>query len=211
MTDRARWEAAQRGERTFHCDEHPRLPALAVRRLQEEEQRAWYAGMLRIPLWPAGEPRDVSVTDFGCGPSSLLLATAWRVAGSVASDPLRFTTADEARYAAAGLVRMYDPVEAHAGPPTDEVWAYNVLQHVQDVELGLAAYARTARTAIRVFEWCRVPTDTLHLHVLTEERLRGPLLAAGWVERRVACGTARHVPYWTQDFYAAVWVRGTAP
>jgi hypothetical protein len=54
----------------------------------------------------------------------------------------------------------------------DEVWLYNVLQHVQDPAKVVAnAVARVAEGhgVLRIFEWVHIPTDACHPHVLTPE------------------------------------------
>ncbi len=55
----------------------------------------------------------------------------------------------------------------------DEVWIYNVLQHVQDpAKVVTNAIDRIAPGgALRMFEWVHIPADTCHPHVLTPEGL----------------------------------------
>ena len=59
----------------------------------------------------------------------------------------------------------------------DEVWIYNVLQHVQDPEKVIAnALARIAPGGVlRMFEWLYIPADNCHPHVLTPELLLNAL------------------------------------
>jgi hypothetical protein len=59
----------------------------------------------------------------------------------------------------------------------DEVWVYNVLQHVQDPEKVIDnAVARIASGGVlRMFEWCYIPADKCHPHVLTPELLLNAL------------------------------------
>ncbi len=59
----------------------------------------------------------------------------------------------------------------------DEVWIYNVLQHVQDPEKVIAnALARIAPGGVlRMFEWLYIPADDCHPHVLTPELLLNAL------------------------------------
>lgn len=55
----------------------------------------------------------------------------------------------------------------------DEVWVYNVLQHVQDPAQVVAnAITRVAPGGVlRIFEWLHIPADDCHPHVLTPEGL----------------------------------------
>lgn len=200
----AAWVHAQVGERRFHCDDVPlwgaHAPA-AVRRVREAEMRHWYAGMLGIPVQV--DP-SASVTDFACGPESLLL-THRQQGRMVAVDPLQFLSEDEARYAAAGIERVIGPMETYAGEPTDEVWLYNCLQHVQDWELALRVACQTARVRVRLFDWIDVPTDALHLHRLQVSELVRVLSSEGLrqtTDIRGDYATGLHRP---TTFYASVW------
>lgn len=201
-----RWIAAQVGERRFHCDwvegwrDHSDPE---VRRRGEHAMRAWYAGMLRIPTQV---PPAASVTDFACGPQSLLL-TSPTLGRMVAVDPLEFLPADEATYREHGIERFVTPAEYYTGEPTNEVWMYNCLQHVMDWEATLRVACRHAKDTLRLFEWIGVPTDDLHLHVLQEAELRRVLVAEGFRETLMVRGeTANHWSTAT-TFYAAVWER----
>jgi hypothetical protein len=204
MTTRAAWVHAQTGERRFHCDDVPGWWSVADRRAHEAEMRAWYAGMLRIPLGPT--VRNRTVTDFACGPDSLLhVSRCWTEAHAV--DPLTFTDEDEARYRDAGIVRHIGTAEAYDKPQTDEAWAYNCLQHTYDWAMALRGIARTARHTVRLFEWVEVPTDELHLHTLTEPALRNVLTSEGFREVLFVRGESAEHPHWAQRFYASVWER----
>jgi 2-polyprenyl-3-methyl-5-hydroxy-6-metoxy-1,4-benzoquinol methylase len=50
----------------------------------------------------------------------------------------------------------------------DEIWFFNILQHVIDPK-SLLEKAKSCAKKIRVFEPINVPTDSMHLHVLTPE------------------------------------------
>jgi hypothetical protein len=202
----ARWTAAQVGERRFHCDDvegwGANTSALA-RRVQEARMRHWYAGMLGIPV--EVDPAH-SVTDFACGPESLLLRHP-QAGPMVAVDPLTFLPDDEARYREAGITRVVAPMERYEGAQTDEVWLYNCLQHVIDWESALRVACRTARQYVRLFEWVGVPTDALHLHTLAEEELSRVLRSEGFRELRAIRGERVAAPYTPTAFVAAVWGR----
>jgi hypothetical protein len=204
-TIQARWIAAQVGERQFHCDYvdawGPHAD-VAIRRTREAQMRHWYAGMLGIPVQV--EPMH-SVTDFACGPESLLL-THPQHAQMVAVDPLRFTDADEARYAAAGITRVVAPMEQYNGQ-TDEVWLYNCLQHVIDWDAALRVACRTARHYLRLFEWVEVPTDALHLHTLEASAMYNILCTEGFRAQQNIEGQHAMYPGSPTRFIAGVWER----
>jgi hypothetical protein len=202
-----KWTAAQIIERRFHCDEHPSLPPLAQRRAQEAAMRRLYAGLLRIPFTgerAAGQPFP-SVTDFGCGPESLLLCTDVDHAHSVAVDPLEFSEEDERRYRDLCIRRDRVKGEAFHDQQTEESWLYNCLQHVEDPTGLLVRAAQTARNVVRIFEWVDVPPDALHLHVIRAGAIEEVLRDHGFGRLYVTTGVSSHNPYWTQSFYAAVW------
>jgi hypothetical protein len=206
MQVEARWVAAQVGERRFHCDDVEGWgvnTSAAVRRMQEAKMRGWYAGMLGIP-----HTVDVmsSVTDFACGPESLLL-TYPALGRMVAVDPLQFLPEDEARYAEAKVERVVLPMEKYTGEPTDEVWMYNCLQHVMDWELALRVVCRTARDRVRLFEWVGVPTDSLHLHTLEDGAMRNVLVSEGFREVSGVRGERVVYPHTPTAFVAGVWER----
>lgn len=205
-----RWMAAQVGERRFHCDHVDEWGTHSnpeVRRQREHVMRSWYAGMLGIPLTVDAYH---SVTDFACGPQSLLLTYPTR-GRMTAVDPLRFTDEDEAAYERAGIQRVIVPAERYAGEPTDEVWLYNCLQHVMDWQAVLAVATTTTLDTLRIFEWVGVPTDELHLHTLTTRGLRTVLMDMGFRETQSVTGayaTGLHTP---TEFYAGCWGRSNGP
>ena len=120
--------------------------------------------------------RSTKVLDVGCGPLSLLLRTPV-AAGSVALDPLDFGHL-EARYKAAGITRVIGKGEDFDGGGFDEAWIYNCLQHTEDPALVVAKAAKAAKL-VRVFEWINIPPYQGHLHMITPETIRLPLLYSG--------------------------------
>lgn len=206
-TIEARWIAAQIGERRFHCDDIPEWghhADPAVRRQRERTMRRWYAGMMEIP-----ERRTVSVTDYGCGPQSLLLDAPGDALG-VAVDPLRFTDEDEATYAGAGVLRVISGAEEYRGHITTEGWMYNCLQHTRDWEQALRTACRHTAETFRLFEWVEVPTDALHLHTLHEAELRRVLMAEGFREVGMTRGEFGRGIVMPTPFYAGLWERTDA-
>jgi hypothetical protein len=207
---RTQWDQAQAAERAYHCDGD-----ITARRATSRMHRRWYAAMLDIPatcdrsFFPGLVPRVVA--EFGCGPQGMVLETPLAAPGSLAIDPLTFLPEDEARYEKAGMVRLRHAGELPVGHPFEESWVCNVLQHTVNPDAVLAQ-AVTATRAVRLFEWVDVPTDELHLHVLTEGRLTGPLAQAGFrcVGESRGERAKRHPTHgdeWRQRYYAGVWVR----
>jgi hypothetical protein len=202
--DKHRWIAAQFAERRFHVDEVPEWEEYAqpaVRRHQERIMRYWYAAMLDIPT-----ARLVHITDYGCGPQSLLLETPGE-GKAIAVDPLRFTDEDEAAYQKAGIERVYDSAENYDGPLTQEGWMYNCLQHTQDWQRSLTnALSHTIQT-FRLFEWINVPPDALHLHTLRLYALKETCSAMGFRETKGSIGVFGRPEWGMSEYYASVWER----
>lgn len=207
-----RWQDAQIYERAYHCDPD----GIAARRATSRMHRRWYAAMLDIPakcdagFFPDLTPRVVA--EFGSGPLGMILETPLAAPGSLAIDPLTFLPEDEARYEKAGMQRLVTPGEwVPEEVAFEEAWICNCLQHTMDPDAVIRAALR-ATSAVRVFEWVNVPPDRLHLHTLTEGRITGPLVQAGFVCVGETRGerAKRHPIYgdeWRQAFYAGVWVR----
>lgn len=60
------------------------------------------------------------------------------------------------------------PVEEIKMPPSDEIWLFNVLQHVIDPDTFIDK-CKASTKLIRFFEPLNYPADVCHPHVLTEE------------------------------------------
>jgi len=204
MTTAHVWTQAQRAEREYWCPTD--ADAWVMRRAAEQEQLALYAGLLGLT---PDRVRGRSVLDLGCGPQGLLLTMAPFLRRGMAVDPLMFAGQDEARYAAAGILRIIEPAETFRAPNDerfDEVWCYNVLQHVMDPERVLET-ARMHADWVRLFEWLHVPASVVHPHVITVPMIERAF--AGWREVRRVHGIAR-AHGWSQQFLAAVFERGAA-
>lgn len=190
------WAVAQEREREYHLN----IPL----REHEAAKRKHYAHGMGIDWNDLDGKR---IIDIGSGPESLLLGVT-DLKAATALDPLRFADNDEALYEQLGIARLIQPAEELQPPAElyDEAWIYNCLQHVQSPERVLVQAARAAKR-IRIWEWCNIPTDQLHLHVLTAERIRATMQAVGWVAEAEAQGR------WNEttpggmngDYYAAVW------
>jgi hypothetical protein len=147
-----RWQEAQKVERVW-WDRVATPQSLA-------EGHRELRGLLGIT---ADSVSGLSVTDLGGGPSAMVLDPALRLTRRVVVDPL----------APVGCVRM--PAEDYTGESTDEVWGYNVLQHVIDPAAVMAVARRHAATRIRWFEYVDTPIETHHPHSVAVDWLRAEL------------------------------------
>jgi len=160
------WERAQTEETAWWGD--------CVNTFQEETKQLDVAERLGLRAvtqhpqqrgrWPVYDLAGASVIDIGGGPVSLLLKT---VGGQrlVVIDPAPYPEWVRLRYAAAGITYSPIPAEDLDATDFDEVWMYNVLQHVHDPAI-VVANARAAARRVRFFDWVDTPPDDLHPHVL---------------------------------------------
>lgn len=121
------------------------------------------------------------VVDIGGGPSSLLLKA---INGKfIVVDPCEYPKWVEERYWYANIEYIKQPAELVSESileTADEVWIYNVLQHVMDPE-EIIKKAKLAKK-VRVFEWIDSEVNAMHPHQLTEEKLNSWLGGKGKVE-----------------------------
>lgn len=116
------------------------------------------------------------VLDIGGGPVSMTLrcVNAGRL---FVADPLPWPRSALRRYANYGITFIQKPAEELPDPGDsglfDEVWVYNVLQHVDDPQKVMHNATRHVAPGgrLRVFEWIHIPADKWHPHVLTPEML----------------------------------------
>jgi len=123
-----------------------------------------------------------SVLDIGGGPCSLLLKCA--NGRGLVVDPCEYPEWVAARYMAAGIKygRLGgERLSADVYGLFDEVWVYNVLQHVEDPG-KIITNARRLGKIIRLFEWIDTGTAPGHAHNLTEVWLNEQLGGEGKVE-----------------------------
>jgi hypothetical protein len=134
-----------------------------------EEQKQWvYARLMGLQV--QGYSIDLkgrSVLDVGGGPVSLLLKTTNGGRLKVV-DPLQYPDWVYCRYAEhsvfSEILRGEDLHEEHT---YDEVWIYNVLQHVED-PTELLKRAKASAKLLRIFEWIDIPAHEGHPHMLTQ-------------------------------------------
>jgi SAM-dependent methyltransferase len=127
-----------------------------------------------------------SVLDIGCGPVSLLLKCV-NLGAAKAIDPLRYPEWIAARYGYANI--NYERMKGEDVEATgfDEVWIYNVLQHVVDPE-KIIKNALRAGKIVRVFEWLEIGEAPGHPHNLLEDQMNEWLGGQGRVNADVPRG-----------------------
>ena len=134
------------------------------------------------------------VLDIGGGPCSMLLKTINLAAGSMVCDPIVFPDWVYERYRLKGIESSRSCGEEMAFEGFDEVWIYNVLQHVKD-PARVIENARKAAPVLRFFEWVNIPAHIGHPHELTEAALEAWIEQKGSLVRlneRGCFGTAFH-------------------
>lgn len=130
----------------------------------------------------------LSILDIGGGPTSMLLKCRDLddIGRSAVVDPLmdKYPQWVRDRYACKGVRAITgsgeDIDDAFAADQIDrlprltlqfdEVWIYNVLQHVED-PAKVIANARAVAPVLRLFEWIDIPAHEGHPHMLTREKL----------------------------------------
>jgi hypothetical protein len=109
-----------------------------------------------------------SVLDVGAGPVSLLLKA--HNGSRAVVDPCDYPSWTVDRYLSAGISVYKMKAEDMTLTGFDEVWLYNVLQHVEDPE-KIVKNCLAAGKIVRVFEWIECGVSDGHIHNLTEPRL----------------------------------------
>jgi hypothetical protein len=185
------WEADQEWERGCWGD--------CLTTFGEENKQITYAHRMGLELikddygnWPLYDLEGKSVLDIGGGPVSILLKT---INGGTRAllDPCKYPEWVLTRYSAAGVYQFREAAEGYTVfSDFDEVWIYNVLQHVQDPEAVIETAWRHA-DVIRLFEWIDQPPTIGHPHELKAEALDSWLGGRGTIEQmneNGCCGPA---------------------
>ena len=173
-----KWEAAYWGDcRNTLIEELKQLSYFKRLGLKETRMSHW-----RFTFDMEGK----SVIDIGGGPASFLLKCV-NVHGTVV-EPNSYPEWVYERYKAAGI-RLLAVKAENFGPDAfpygdynyDEVWMYNVLQHVEDPQ-KVVDNARRYGKLLRFFDWLDTPPHEGHPNTLTKELLDGWLGASGTTE-----------------------------
>jgi len=179
-----KWKTAQEWEAKWHGN--------CINSFHEEQKQLVYAekmGLVRTPTPKTPfsfDLKDKSILDIGSGPYSLLLKCV-NFKNSFVTDPLmnKFPQWTKERYKEAGLFPMSiageDLLKHKVDKIFDEVWIYNVLEHVRDPK-KIIKNARKLGKVIRIFEWLETPFHVGHPQTLTQKDLDKWLGGEGKVE-----------------------------
>jgi hypothetical protein len=179
----------QRGDIRWHDEQEWEMEwwGNCVNTFGEEAKQITYAHRMGLTntvdreKWPIYDLTGRSVLDIGGGPVSILLKTV-NAARRVVADPGDYPRWTVDRYTAAGIECIRTAGEDIATVAKfDEVWIYNVLQHVQD-PARIIANAKIVASTIRLFEWIDRPPHPGHPHELKADVLEQWLGAPGTVE-----------------------------
>lgn len=160
----------------------------------EEAKQLTYADRMglvnqgRDGQWPVYDLGEKSIMDIGGGPTSILLKCvppSDEGGPRQVFDPCMYPTWVEDRYKAAGIDAVFMKGEdlrrdVQTGS-WDEVWIYNVLQHVEDPVAILRNAARIGKV-VRLFEWIDTPPAPGHPNTITAEMVRAELGPGGTIE-----------------------------
>ena len=157
----------------------------------EETKQLTYAhrmGLQVVPAeghWPVYDMAGRSVLDIGGGPASMLLKCR-DLGPAMVLDPCPYPDWVSRRYSSHDIMDLRATAESQGGrilPPLrapgdtrpnspfwDEVWIYNVLQHVEDPEKVIQLAVASANS-IRIFEWLNTPPTLGHPHTLYANQL----------------------------------------
>ncbi len=160
--DSARWQEAQAGELEFWKSEDRSALARYLDKI--------YAEALGItPESVAG----LSVLDIGGGPYPMAELMRLPVGSLTVLDPLPWQIELVPQF-----TRVPLPAEDFVGPMYDEVWGYNVLQHVRDPGKVLQTAKDHAALRVRWYDWVDSKIEAHHPHSLKADWLIEQF--AGW-------------------------------
>jgi len=151
----------------------------ATNSYHEELKQLRYAERMGIMVdeWQRIDLQGKSVLDVGGGPASLLLKT-YNAGRRKVVDPLSMPDWVIARYKDTGIELEKKAAEDMDEHGWDEVWIYNVLQHVQS-PAKVIENIRKAGKIVRVFEFLERPANEGHPHVLTADVLNAAFGCVG--------------------------------
>lgn len=136
----------------------------------EDQKHYVYARFMELPqVHFSFDARNKSILDIGGGPTSMLLKCINLKKGKVI-DPIDYPEWTKLRYADHNIDVEVLPGEKVNEQGWDEVWIYNCLQHVEDVQ-KIIDNAKKAAKVLRIFEWIDIPPHDGHPIELTKEYL----------------------------------------
>lgn len=159
------WNKEQQWEKEWHGN--------CVNSYNEETKQFVYARKMGLRFQHDGKTpynfdmEQKSILDIGAGPYSLLLKCS-NFSKATAADPCDYPKWVYERYHSANIETMIVSGEKISLENIyDEVWIYNVLQHVQDPE-KIIQNAKNHSKIIRLFEWIENGISPGHPHNLTK-------------------------------------------
>lgn len=163
-----------------------------VNTLGEEVKQIKYAELMGLKFFHNGkspyniDAENKTILDIGGGAVSLLLKCT-NLKQGIVLDPCNYPDWIINRYFLKNIIFIKSPAEDSLSlirtfPKIDEVWIYNVLQHVENVE-KVTKNAKSVSKIIRIFEWIDTGISIGHPNNLTEELLNNLLNGYGKVVR----------------------------
>lgn len=162
----SRWLEAQEGEREWWKASDRRH---LIRRLS-----TWYAELLGIN---ATVTEGKTILDIGGGPMPLALLLDLPFDWLTVVDPLCTLYRP---HPLPNVARVAIAAEDFNSGKADEVWGYNVLQHVIDPAAVLETAKRHAAGKVRWFDWTDTPIEKHHPHTITADWLISQFPAPEW-------------------------------
>lgn len=194
-----RWLEAQRHELEWWHKVEPQHPQLL--------HNLAYFYQQKLHISAAGCVGQ-TVTDIGGGPRPLAIIRGLPVEHLVIVDPLTIGVIDT-NHVVKHWTTSRSMAETYEGPPTDEVWGYNVLQHVQNPLAVLQTAKAHALKRVRWFDWVDTPVAPHHPHSIDKDWLLEQLVPLStdpiWRTEYAEVGTH---PEHNQRFVAVVIARG---
>jgi hypothetical protein len=179
------WKDNQEFERAWHDN--------CVNSFAEETKQISYAHRMGLVMsgahlgkWPAYDLEGKSILDIGGGPYSLLLK-CFNHHDSIVVDPCDYPAWVKLRYEVIGVRMeraMGETLDSYPflNESYDEVWMYNVLQHVDNPE-AIIKNARAKAKVIRYFDWANMPPHEGHPQMLVPDQLNEWFGQTGTVEQ----------------------------
>jgi hypothetical protein len=160
----ARWQEAQRCEAAWWANEARNSDKLFRDIAGGHHFTAGVLGIRRGMIF------DADVLDIAGGPYPIGVG-----------EPLgRYAVLDPAHYDDDGIERIHERAEGWRGGRFDEVWGYNVLQHVVDPAEVMATARACAEKRIRWFDVVETPIYPVHPHSIKADWLRAELSRDGF-------------------------------
>jgi 2-polyprenyl-3-methyl-5-hydroxy-6-metoxy-1,4-benzoquinol methylase len=157
----------------------------------EENKQITYANRMGLEImpndheqWPLYNLEGKSVLDIGGGPVSMLLKTV-NGRNLEIVDPCSYPNWVMVRYQENNILYRKMSAEEYylnGDEYFDEVWIYNVLQHVES-PLEVMEAAKDSGKLIRIFEWINTAPCLGHPHTITAEWLDSVFGKRGIVEQ----------------------------